>query len=61
MIFLELHKAYGALDRETFLYILEGNGMGPRARCILCEYWYRIWMVARTGDTTGLLSKVSGR
>ena len=38
MIFMYLHKAYDALDREICLDILEGYGVGPRAHHILQEY-----------------------
>ena len=53
MIFLELHKAYDALDRSRCLEILEGYGMGPQARRIFLTYWSRITMVARTGGYYG--------
>ena len=49
IIFLDLHKAYESLDRERLLEILDGYGVVPRARCILQEYWDRLWMVARAG------------
>ena len=29
VIFIDLHKAYGALDRDICLEILEGYGVGP--------------------------------
>ena len=35
VIFLELHKAYAALDRDTCLEILEEYGVGPWSGCIL--------------------------
>ena len=35
VIFLDLHKAYDALDRSRCLEILEGYGVVPRARIIL--------------------------
>ena len=38
MIFLELHKAYDALDRSRCLGILEGYGIGPWARKLLQTY-----------------------
>ena len=50
MIFLDLHKAYNALDRSRCLEILEGYGVGPRAREILRNYWHHLTMVARAGD-----------
>ena len=49
MIFLDLHKAYGALDRSRCLDILEGYGVGPRAWQLLRAYWGKIMMVARVG------------
>ena len=49
MIFLDLHKAYDALDRSRCLEILERYGVGPRARKILQTYWRRLKMVARSG------------
>ena len=48
-IFLDLHKAYDALDRSRCLEILEGYGVGPRARRLLQKYWRRLTMVARAG------------
>ena len=53
VIFLDLHKAYNALDRSRCLYILEGYGMGPRARRLLQTYWRRLTMVARVGGYYG--------
>ena len=38
VIFLDLHKAYDALDRSRCLEILEGYGVGPRARRLLQTY-----------------------
>ena len=35
VIFLDLHKAYDALDRSRCLEILEGYGVGPKARKLL--------------------------
>ena len=49
MIFLDLHKAYGALDRSRILEILEGYGVGPRVRRLLRTYWEKLTMVARAG------------
>ena len=48
MIFLDLHKAYDALDRSRFLEILEGYGVGSRAFWLLRNYWRRLTMVARS-------------
>ena len=38
MIFMNLHKAYGALDRGRYLEILEGSDVIPLDRCILHTY-----------------------
>ena len=49
MIFLDLHKAYDALDRSSCLEILEGYGVCPKVRRLLTNYWRRLTMVARAG------------
>ena len=38
VIFLDLTKAYDALDRSRCLDILEGYGVGTRALCLLRRY-----------------------
>ena len=53
MIFLNLHKAYDALDKDICLEILEGYGMGPRSFCILWTYWYWLQMFVRVGGYYG--------
>ena len=42
IIFLDLYKAYDALDRSRCLEILEVYGLGPRSLHLLCRYWYRL-------------------
>ena len=58
VIFIDLQKAYDALDRDRCLEILEGYGVGPRARRILCTGvvcgWYH-----KQGSTTGRSSRDS--
>ena len=49
VIFLDLHKAYGALDRDRCLEILEGYRLGPWDLRILQDYWCILQMVARVG------------
>ena len=49
MIFLDLTKAYDALDRSRSLEILEGYGVGKRVRRLLQVYWNTSTMVARAG------------
>ena len=53
MIFLDLHKAYEALDRSRCLEILECYGVGPYARRLLTNYWRRLAMVVIAGGYYG--------
>ena len=48
--FLDLTKAYDALDRSRSLEILKGYGVGERVRRMLKVYWKRTMMVARAGS-----------
>ena len=57
VIFLDLTKAYDALDRSRWLGILEGYGVGPNARRLLTTYWLRLTMVARVGGYYGTAFK----
>ncbi len=38
-IFLNLRKAFNAMDRERCIMILEGYGAGPRLVRLVCSYW----------------------
>ena len=53
MIFLDLTKAYDALDRSRSLEILEGYGVGKQVRRLLQVYWNTSTMVAREGGYYG--------
>ena len=53
VIFLDLTKAYDALDRSRCLEILEGYGVGPSAKRLLTTYWRRLTMVARESGYYG--------
>ena len=53
VIFLDLTKAYDALDRSRSLDILKGYGVGERVRRMLKVYWERTTMVARAGSYYG--------
>ena len=53
VIFLDLHKAYDALDSSMCLNILEGYGVGPWDFRLLQTYWRRLTMVAREGGYYG--------
>ena len=43
-IFLDLRKAYYALDRDFYMDIMAGYGVGPRTLRILQTYWDQIQM-----------------
>ena len=47
VIFLDLTKAYDALDRSRCLDILEVYGVGPNARRLLNTYWRRLMRMRR--------------
>ena len=53
VIFLDLTKAYDALDRSKTLEILKGYGVGDWVRRLLATYWERTTMVARAGQYYG--------
>ena len=57
VIFLDLHKAYDALDRSRCLEILEGYSVGRCSRRLLQTYWRRLTMVARAGGYYGTAFK----
>ena len=57
VIFLDLTKAYNALDRSRCLGILEGYGIGPGARRLLRNYWRHLTMAARSGGYYGTAFK----
>ena len=52
-IFLDLQKAYDALDRSRCLNILERYGVGTRDLRLLRSYWERLKMVVRVGGYYG--------
>ena len=53
-IFLDLQKAYGALDWYRYLEILAAYRVCPRTIRILWRYWDHLTMVARAGGYFGL-------
>ena len=53
VIFLDLTKAYDALDRSRCLEILEGYGVGPSTRRLLTTSWRCLTMVARADGYYG--------
>ena len=48
-IFIDLRKAYDTVDRARLLGILEGYGVGPKARGLLHSYWTGQKVVAKQG------------
>ena len=52
-IFLDLHKAYYALDRGHCLDILTSYGVGPGDLRLLRRYWACLSMVAMSGGYFG--------
>ena len=57
VIFLYMTKAYDALDRSRSLKIVEGYGLGPRARRLQRTYLEKSKMVARAGGYYGTVFK----
>ena len=49
VIFLDLNKAYAALDKDRCLKILGIYGVGTQDCRIFQTYWYRLWMVTKPG------------
>ena len=56
-IFLDLHKAYYALDRYICFEILKDYGLGPRSCWILWIYWSWLRMVVKAGGYYGATFK----
>jgi hypothetical protein len=48
-IYLDLRKAYDALDLERCLEILAGYGVGPNLLCLQKQFWNNVKMVCRVG------------
>ena len=53
-IYLDLRKAYDAIDWGQCLEILVGYGVGPNLLRLQKQFWDDAKMVCRTGDTYGL-------
>ena len=49
VIFLDLHKAHDALDRDRYFKILNEYRLGPQDLRLLKKYWDRLTMVTHTG------------
>ncbi len=52
-IYLDLKKAYDALDRTWCLKILAGYGVGPNLLCLQKHFWDGTKMVCHAGGSYG--------
>ena len=52
-VFLDLRKAFDAMDWERCLVLLEGYGAGPQMVCLVCGYWRDAIMVCRAAGYYG--------
>ena len=52
-VFLDLKKAFNAMDRERCIMILEGYGVGPRMIWLIRTYWRDAIMVCRASGNYG--------
>ena len=53
-VFLDLQKAYDALDLDRCLGIMAAYGVGTRMIQLLRKYWVHLTMVARAGGYFGI-------
>ncbi|KAL7543923.1 hypothetical protein ACHAWF_007483, partial [Thalassiosira exigua] len=52
-IFIDLKKAFDAMDRGRCLRILRGYGVGPKTRRLIKRFWALAEMVCRAGGNYG--------
>ena len=53
-IFLDLKKAFDAMDRERCLLVLKGYGEGPNMWRLICHFWDNAQMVCCTLENSGM-------
>jgi hypothetical protein len=53
-VFLDLKKAFDAMDRERCLLVLEGYGAGPNMRRLIRHFWDEAQMVCRASGNYGV-------
>jgi hypothetical protein len=56
-VFLDLRKAFDAMDREQCIMILEGYGAGPRMVQLICGFWQDAIMVCHMAGNYGTAFK----
>ena len=52
-VFLDLKKAFDAMDRKRCLLVLEGYGAGPNMRRLIHHFWVEAQMVCRASGNYG--------
>jgi hypothetical protein len=52
-VFIDLKKAFDAMDRERCLLILEGHGVGPNMRQLIRQFWDEATNVCRASGNYG--------
>jgi hypothetical protein len=52
-VFLDLKKAFNAMDRERYLLILDGYGAGPNMVWLIPNFWRDATMVCRASGNYG--------
>jgi hypothetical protein len=56
-VFLDLRKAFDAMDREQCIMVLEGYGTGPRMIRLIHGFWSNAIMVCRAAGNYGMAFK----
>ncbi len=56
-VFLDLWKAFNAINQERCIMLLEGYGTGPRMIWLICGYWCDAIMVCRAAGNYGMAFK----
>jgi hypothetical protein len=56
-VFLDLRKAFGAMDQERCLLVLEGYRAGPRMIRLIRGFWRDALMVCRAAGNYGTTFK----
>jgi hypothetical protein len=56
-VFLDLRKAYDAMDRDRCLKILEDNGVSAKTSRLIRHFWDKATLVCKASDCYGALFK----